>query len=460
MLARRVGEALDQLNAQHAGGMSGRRGDRGLRGADACACRIGAVGKPFRHLREVQKNSARARRFGGHATGRERSRAAWRTRFGRSCPGWNNHGIRGARPSETRGLAPALARASAGCGRRAGCLVRDEAALARCGSGRFGNSVAQAPKEEMPPSPAPAQVDLLSKVAPQKGPKTVAAPSDRLSTNTPSRNSPEEAPAKRSADAVNAVGGLASSAPDSRNRPQNEKKESARMDAEVKGESPSAPPPPPAAVPPPSVLGQTARSAIASPKSPESASQSVTVTEAAPQFEANSSAKTLAREKQVAPPQQAAGAPAAPAPPPQAIVRSRDLQGFAALKADQPAFIQATAPFGSTVWRLGKGGKIERSADGGETWNSQMSPILEDWLAGVAVSDMVCWAAGRNGSIARTTDGDRWERIAPPAVSAAANAKLPDWTGITARDAQSATITASDGRKFATADGGKTWQAQ
>jgi photosystem II stability/assembly factor-like uncharacterized protein len=45
-------------------------------------------------------------------------------------------------------------------------------------------------------------------------------------------------------------------------------------------------------------------------------------------------------------------------------------------------------------------------------------------------------------------------------MSAGADSKWPDWTGITARDAQSATITARDGRKFATADGGKTWQSQ
>jgi photosystem II stability/assembly factor-like uncharacterized protein len=57
-------------------------------------------------------------------------------------------------------------------------------------------------------------------------------------------------------------------------------------------------------------------------------------------------------------------------------------------------------------------------------------------------------------------DGARWERISPPAQAAATGGKLPDWTGIAARDAQSATITASDGRRFATSDGGKTWQPQ
>jgi photosystem II stability/assembly factor-like uncharacterized protein len=103
---------------------------------------------------------------------------------------------------------------------------------------------------------------------------------------------------------------------------------------------------------------------------------------------------------------------------------------------------------------------IERSTDSGKTWVSQMSPSQEDWLAGAAVSDTVCWVAGRNGAIARTMDGAHWERISVPAQAAGTDAKLPDWSGITARDALSATITANDGRKFATADGGKTWQLQ
>jgi photosystem II stability/assembly factor-like uncharacterized protein len=57
-------------------------------------------------------------------------------------------------------------------------------------------------------------------------------------------------------------------------------------------------------------------------------------------------------------------------------------------------------------------------------------------------------------------DGEHWDRVAPPMQAAGTAGKLPEWAGITARDAQSATITASDGRHFATQDGGKTWLAQ
>ena len=118
------------------------------------------------------------------------------------------------------------------------------------------------------------------------------------------------------------------------------------------------------------------------------------------------------------------------------------------------------APSGVVLWRAGDGGRIERSTDGGKTWASEISPSQEDWLAGVAISDTVCWLAGRNGAMARTMDGSHWQPVAPPPQAARADGKLPDWTSITAGDAQSATIAASDGRKFATADGGRTWRQQ
>jgi photosystem II stability/assembly factor-like uncharacterized protein len=118
------------------------------------------------------------------------------------------------------------------------------------------------------------------------------------------------------------------------------------------------------------------------------------------------------------------------------------------------------APSGTFLWRGGKGGIIERSTNTGKTWVTEISPSREDWIAGVAISDTVCWLVGRNGGIARTVDGEHWERVAPPAQAAAVAGKFVDWTGVTARGAQTATITASDGRKFTTTDGGKTWQMQ
>ncbi len=316
--------------------------------------------------------------------------------------------------------------------------------------------VAQAPKDESTQSRAPQETDGIAKVAPrQKEEARPAPPSGRDSANAQTLNSPVESLKKVPAGAAKAPDEASSNAGAVASSLQHQLKPNASASGrEIQPAASRTAPPSPA-------TAQSEMEASAGAQS-KGAVASAAVTPGPVRADKFGSAlgNPTARDKQAAPAQQAAGALAVPAPFPQAAARARNIQGLAALKAAEPAFIQATAPFGSTVWRLGKGGRIERSADGGETWNSQTSPILEDWLAGVALSDTVCWAAGSNGAIARTIDGEHWERVAPPAMAAGPDAKVPDWKAIAAQSAQSATITASDGRKFATADGGKTWQPQ
>ena len=144
----------------------------------------------------------------------------------------------------------------------------------------------------------------------------------------------------------------------------------------------------------------------------------------------------------------------------EAQLNERRVQDFALVRPLQKESSVLKAASGSALWRIGMRGSIERSTDAGKTWASQASPSREDWLAGAAVSDAVCWLVGRRGAIARTLDGEHWESIAPPSQAAGLNAAMPDWVGVAAADTQTATITAGDGRKFATADGGKTWQQQ
>jgi hypothetical protein len=138
----------------------------------------------------------------------------------------------------------------------------------------------------------------------------------------------------------------------------------------------------------------------------------------------------------------------------------RNERTFDVMSAVQSSAPLLKAPSGLVLWRAGKGGAIERSTDAGKSWISQASPSQEDWLAGTAVSDTVCWLVGRNGAIARTTDGTRWERVAPPPQAVTTvGAKFQDLISVAVSDAQSATITAGDGHRFATHDGGKTWQS-
>ena len=108
----------------------------------------------------------------------------------------------------------------------------------------------------------------------------------------------------------------------------------------------------------------------------------------------------------------------------------------------------------SVLWRAGTGGHIEHSTDQGRTWQAQTSNVSTDLLAGAAVSREAAWVVGRAGVILRTTDGASWQRVAPP------NGLALDWTSVGTTDALHVTIVSADQRRFATADGGRTWQAQ
>lgn len=304
--------------------------------------------------------------------------------------------------------------------------------------------VAQAPKEEVPLSPAPVEVDQSKRDVPQQDEKTAPAPAqDRLSTNAPILNSPAGAPAKGRADAAAALDRISPGADEARSALQQEKKLSSQPDGrEIQ----------PPAIPPSPQLPPRAQAALGAPAAPRSEAKSASnaVAEAAPQVETrpNSTGAAAPRDKQGATVQGEVQSSA------------RNERAFAVFRQMQNYSSFLKAPSGITQWRAGTGGIIERSTDAGKTWVSQASPSQEDWLAGAAVSDTACWVAGRNGALARTMDGQRWDRVSPPAQAAGTDAKLPDWTSITASDVQSATVTARDGRKFATADGGKTWQLQ
>jgi hypothetical protein len=332
--------------------------------------------------------------------------------------------------------------------------------------------VAQAPKQEVPLTPAPAVEDRLSKVAPPQDQKTQpSSPPDRFSANAPSFDSPSKDVAKGRADASNAFD---KASPMTDEETSSLKRQEKKLSAPPVGREiqpqavpPSPPPLPkaqaamegpaapqsgpnaalgtPASAPIPQARAQANEVVPATPEVPRSTRQSVTVTESAPQ--AGTTSETLGGTLHQKP---SADLPS----------NARNNRALATLRPTGEFSALLKAPSGSTLWRAGNGGMIERSSDAGRTWVSQVSPSQEDWLAGTAVSDTVCWLVGRTGAIVRTTDGEHWERIAPPARAAGTDAKLPDWIGITALDAQSATIAASDGRMFATADGGKTWKLQ
>ena len=325
--------------------------------------------------------------------------------------------------------------------------VKGESNLAQA-----GRTTGEAFDAAAPASPAPAPPALPGKL-PEALPRPQAqaqvtrqAPSV---TETP-RSTNQTVVASEAAPLVSAtgstVGGIGGNAP-ARDK---------QVFAAPGGADKTAAPPPPPTLPAPvagspeplpqeQAKAQATSQAPPVTETPGSVSQTVTVTEAVPLVETTNS--TL-------------GGSLNNSTVRDLPLNGRDFQALLKLDPTRVIAVQVKAPTGKILWRAGKGGNIQRSADAGRTWILQTSPSQEDWLAGTAVSDKISWMVGRNGAIARTTDGGHWKKIAPPSVAADSSGKLPDWIGITAAGARQATITASDQRQYATQDGGKTWKAQ
>ncbi len=119
--------------------------------------------------------------------------------------------------------------------------------------------------------------------------------------------------------------------------------------------------------------------------------------------------------------------------------------------APGPRIVLVATQDRSVAWRIGAAGLIEHSSDGGATWQAQASNVETDLLAGSAPAEKICWVVGRAGTILRTTDGEHWEKIAPPAPL--------DYVGVTASDALRAVVLAEGGKRFRTADGGRAWES-
>lgn len=141
----------------------------------------------------------------------------------------------------------------------------------------------------------------------------------------------------------------------------------------------------------------------------------------------------------------AASAPAAAAGARQAVT-ARALESTLNKVA---AGVDVVSPDPSIRWRVGAAGSIQRSADAGATWVAQASGVAQDLTAGTSPQRGVCWVVGRAGTVLQSTDGNLWRRLEFP--------EAVDLTNIAARDAVVATVTTADGRRFQTADGGRTW---
>jgi hypothetical protein len=144
-------------------------------------------------------------------------------------------------------------------------------------------------------------------------------------------------------------------------------------------------------------------------------------------------------------------APASPGTAPDSTLAERARLGATAGSVIlAPPRIEIVSPDASIRWRIGPSGVVEYSEDAGATWEATPTGVGTDLLGGASPSGTVCWVVGRAGIVLRTTDGRRWQRLMFPLAV--------DLTAIQATDARTATVTAMDGRRFTTLDGGTTWK--
>jgi ribonuclease E len=140
-------------------------------------------------------------------------------------------------------------------------------------------------------------------------------------------------------------------------------------------------------------------------------------------------------------------APRAAAAPPASPTSTAPAAAAQAALGARPVVVVARSNLDVT-WRL-EGTEIARSDDAGKTWHRQPVPTESPLFAGSAPSDGLCWAAGANGTVLRSSDGRTWERLPSPTNA--------DIVQITAWSVLNASIRTANGERFSTNDGGQTW---
>jgi len=123
--------------------------------------------------------------------------------------------------------------------------------------------------------------------------------------------------------------------------------------------------------------------------------------------------------------------------------------GSAAGRGGRADALEGGAAVPSTRWRVLADGRVQRSINGGASWDVIAVDSTLRVTTGAAPSPMVCWLIGPQGVVLRTVDRLHFERLAFP--------EAVDLTAVQATSDVSATITTRDGRTFTTINGGKTW---
>jgi hypothetical protein len=181
-------------------------------------------------------------------------------------------------------------------------------------------------------------------------------------------------------------------------------------------------------------ISEDSRSSLATKASSPASSTAVAAESAAPAVEATKSLPDVA------------DSPSAPAPLAAQGAFGRVLRREGT-PDETPVEIRSVNPLNR--WRLMRDGNVQRSTDGGGTWESQDTGVSVRLTGGSSPSPSVCWLVGQAGTVLIQLDGHSWLRPGFPEKS--------DLVSVHADSEDTANVTTADGRTFRTTDGGRTW---
>jgi hypothetical protein len=145
----------------------------------------------------------------------------------------------------------------------------------------------------------------------------------------------------------------------------------------------------------------------------------------------------------------------AAAPAPGAAAAGGVAGGVARESFSQVAGLRASGPLtivaadGGGRWRR-TGTAVEFARRANADFTAVTLPVPAGAITGGASpGGTVCWLVGNAGAVLVTVDGVRFTRVASPVPA--------DLAAVTAADARTAVVTATDGRRFRTTDQGATW---
>jgi photosystem II stability/assembly factor-like uncharacterized protein len=112
-----------------------------------------------------------------------------------------------------------------------------------------------------------------------------------------------------------------------------------------------------------------------------------------------------------------------------------------------------TAP----LWSISPSGKVQRSEDGGKTWEEVRIADGVTFRV-ITASGKDAWAGGSGGALFHSRDGGViWKRVN---LNSGGNSVTEAIVGIQVRDPQYFTVTTASGEQWVTEDGGQHWQRQ